>query len=329
MFSENNYTQPPYYGGIGVDYEAIGGVGSNDDKHCLNLFFSTNNTVEMSFSNGSAPPANIGKQIKTEYKDGTYIYYYNTFEDSIIDYFNSKFKNQICFYIYEDPQDGTGESSLGMKKTEDKYNPDRHLKDVARVWLKSIDGWAIFSTPMEKLEYGSNPWNFIKRYLFKNYNTVIYCFSDSVSCGIAKIATPDNTKYIYNTKYILNSPLTINCTISNTNIIFGNNIQCSNGQQILKNIEFKKENENSSIEKSINSVTRQIEKAKNNAEEDTISNNIQINKDMKYSNEAYGILWKGTQTSPPPLRYDVTGWGHDHHWTLFDYSGIKTINNGY
>ena len=362
MFPNNN--KPPFYGGLGVDFDAESG---SRDGHCLNIFYTTYNPIEMTYQDGGEPPQDRGQRIIRDDSDGTYIFQYLQYQDRINDFFNTKFGDQMCFYIYD-----SNSNDIGMKSTSDRNNPNKYLYTSARVWLKSIDGWAIFSTPMEKLEYVNNPWNFIKRYLFKNYNTVIYCFSDSISCGIAKIATPDNTNYIYNNKYSLSSPLTINCTVSNTNVTFGNNIQCSNGQQNLKNIEFKKENGNNSLEKSIDynieitssenfqdKVSDMIENEQNlhniyintgqsldadgielNSnkfyfvqeynnklrKEYTISNNIQINKNLPYNDGVYGILWRGTQILSPQLRYDVTGWDGKDHWTLFDYTGIKTIS---
>jgi len=247
MFSNN--TKPLHYGGLGIDYKATGG---GDDTHTLNGFYTvssnSSNTTTMSFPGASAPDPDYGSRLDIDYADNDeYIYKYVEWSDKINEYFDTKFGNQMCFYIYE-VANNDGNSSLGMKITKDRYKPDRYLSKVARIWFKSIDGWAIFSTPMEKTEYGNNPWNFIKKYLFKNYKTIIYCFSNSISCGEAHIATPDNTKYIYNNKYTLTSPLILNCTISGTTINVGNQINCENGTII----EFKKENGNNSLEKSIN-----------------------------------------------------------------------------
>ena len=363
MFPSNG--KPSHYGGLGVDYHASG----SDDGHVLNAFFTNTYQVVMSFSDASDPADQnppVGRRI-SEYSriDGERIFAHNEYQDLIYDYFDSKFENQMCFYIFE------SEDKLGMKKSSERNSngPDKYLNSTARVWFKTVDGWAIFQSPMEKIIHTNGPWSFIKGNLFK-YKDLIYCFSESIPCLEAKIATPDNNNYIYNNKYSLSKPLTIQCTISGTTISSGTSIQCKNGNNSLKEIVFTKENGsiqkdieyNIKIESSENfqdKVNDMIENEQNLQNiyidtgqsldidglelnpnkfyyisnnkliiDDLISNDIRINREITYTYgnyNVYGILWRGTQTYTPTLRYDVTGWDGKHHWTLFDYTGIKTI----
>lgn len=353
---------PPKYGGLGLDYNARGG----GDGHALNIYCTSSSSVVMVRNNAGAPEASIGKRLAYEEADNGekgFFYYYNTYSDAINEYFNEKFGNQMCFYVYE----STGGNGMHNSKSRPS-NPSKFLNTAARVWFKSTDGWAIFSTYKESQSYG---WDFIKNNLFKNY-TVIYCFADSISCQDAGIAIPDSVSNVYNSKYSLHDTLKVNCSISNISVNVGGTVQCQNDGRNIEwgKIEFKQAN--TTIQKTVDccdvnltssetfqdEVNKKIDPQnlglsniylttgssfdfegkplnpscfyiKNNNNEleinSNLTSNIQINKNYLYNDKYYGILWKGTQHFNPNPQYDVTGWNKKDHWTLFDYSGIKTI----
>ena len=354
---------PPKYGGLGLDYNARGG----GDGHALNIYCTSSPSVVMVRNNAGAPEASIGKRLAYEESDSGekgFFYYYNTYSDAINEYFNEKFGNQMCFYVYE----STGGNGMHNSKSRPS-NPSKFLSTAARVWFKSTDGWAIFSTYKEKSQ--SCGWDFIKNNLFKNY-TVIYCFADSISCQDAGIAIPDSVSNVYNSKYSLQDTLKVNCKISGISINVGGIVQCQNDGRNIEwgKIEFKQAN--TTIQKTVDccnvnltssetfqdEVNKKIDPQnlglsniylttgssfdfegkplnpscfyiKNNNNEleinSNLTSNIQINKNYLYNDKYYGILWKGTQHFNPNPQYDVTGWNKKDHWTLFDYSGIKTI----
>jgi hypothetical protein len=133
----------------------------------------------------------------------------------------------MCFFVYD------SEGSNGMHNSRPRpSNPSKFLNTAARVWFKTQDDWAIFSSYKEKQ---TDPWSFIKEKLFKNFD-VVYCFAESIDCQTAKIAVPyssseNNLSYIvYNQKYSLKGDLIVTCKIPNIKITQGESIICNKGQ---------------------------------------------------------------------------------------------------
>ena len=215
------------YGGLGVDYDAQGG---SRDEHYLNVFSCPSYTVEMEYGDnqGHQPPENLGKRIGHESKDGKVVFTHSVYRDEIFDYFNEKFENQMCFFAFE------SEDHLGMHHTETRpsnNNPDRKLQNVARVWFKSTEGWAVFSAVLSKNEVSVTTtiadglWKFIKKNLFKDEN-YIYCFAESINFQEAGMVKPDSQNYVYNNKYTLDVPISAVCNFNRTTINPGGSVQC-------------------------------------------------------------------------------------------------------
>jgi hypothetical protein len=97
MFPNNNL---PKYGGLGLDYRA----SSSKDGHALNIYCSTNISVEMERSDAAEPPASIGKRLAYERSDPSeenpdgqeqwgFMFNYSDYSEQINEYFNENFGN--------------------------------------------------------------------------------------------------------------------------------------------------------------------------------------------------------------------------------------------